>query len=167
HTSYTLECSRMGSSIPIYASLLAFGIEGYQEILANYIRVNLAFRKKLLQAFPNAAVTNDVSPVTTFRFYPGNVHYHEEISGAITEEEVRNINKFNEKIAETLGRHRSHTYFGSTKKQTYVYPADSRLPVPLYVQKFYSVSPYTTVDTIDHYIAFLKAHVEPSDVAAG
>ena len=167
HTSYTLECSRMGSSIPIYASLLAFGIEGYQEILANYIRVNLAFRKKLLQAFPNAAVTNDVSPVTTFRFYPGNVHYHEEISGAITEEEVRNINKFNEKIAETLGRYRSHTYFGSTKKQTYVYPADSRLPVPLYVQKFYSVSPYTTVDTIDHYIAFLKAHVEPSDVAAG
>ncbi|MCY7801939.1 aspartate aminotransferase family protein, partial [Bacillus haynesii] len=68
--------------LPIYASLLAFGIEGYQEILANYIRVNLAFRKKLLQAFPNAAVTNDVSPVTTFRFYPGNVRYHEEISGA-------------------------------------------------------------------------------------
>lgn len=41
----------MGSKIPIYASLLAFGIEGYQEILANYIRVNLAFRKKLRRLF--------------------------------------------------------------------------------------------------------------------
>lgn len=51
HTSYTLECSRMGSSIPIYASLLAFGIEGYQEILANYIRVNLAFRKNSCRLF--------------------------------------------------------------------------------------------------------------------
>lgn len=71
HTSYTLECSRMGSSIPIYASLLAFGIKGYQELLANYIRVNTAFRRKLTDAFPNAAVTNEISPVTTFRFYPG------------------------------------------------------------------------------------------------
>jgi L-2,4-diaminobutyrate decarboxylase len=32
HTSYTLECSRMGSSIPIYTSLLAFGMEGYQQL---------------------------------------------------------------------------------------------------------------------------------------
>nr|WP_077737132.1 pyridoxal-dependent decarboxylase [Bacillus sonorensis] len=164
HTSYTLECSRMGSSIPIYASLLAFGIQGYQEILANYIRVNLAFRKKLTESFSNAAVTNDASPVTTFRFYPRDVRYQDELTGNITEAEVENINKYNEKIAERLGRFRNQTYFGSTKKQKYVYPADSRSPVPLYVQKFYSVSPYTTVEAVDGYIDFLKAHVESSDV---
>ncbi|MBU8787904.1 pyridoxal-dependent decarboxylase [Bacillus sp. FSL M8-0052] len=167
HTSYTLECSRMGSSIPIYASLLAFGIEGYQELLANYIRVNAAFRRKLTEAFPNAAVTNGISPVTTFRFYPGVVRYQDEISGNITEEEVLEINRYNEKIAETLGRFRSETYFGSTKKQRYVYPADSRSPVPLYVQKFYSVSPYTTVESVDEYIDFLKARIEPLDVMIG
>ncbi|KAA6453521.1 pyridoxal-dependent decarboxylase [Bacillus swezeyi] len=163
HTSYTLECSRMGSSIPIYASLLAFGIQGYQQILANYIRVNLAFRKKLTAAFPNVAVTNEAAPVTTFRFYPRNVRYHDEISGNITEEEVREINRHNETIAEALGRFRNQTYFGSTKKQRYVYPADSQSPVPLYVQKFYSVSPYTTIDTVDGYIDFLKAHIVPAD----
>lgn len=167
HTSYTLECSRMGSSIPIYASLLAFGIEGYQELLANYIRVNAAFRRKLTEAFPNAAVTNEISPVTTFRFYPVVVRYQDEISGNITEEEVLEINRYNEKIAETLGRFRSETYFGSTKKQRYVYPADSRSPVPLYVQKFYSVSPYTTVESVDEYIDFLKARIEPLDVMIG
>ncbi len=35
HTGYTLECPRMGSAIAIYAALLAFGVEGYQQILAN------------------------------------------------------------------------------------------------------------------------------------
>ncbi|MED2943844.1 pyridoxal-dependent decarboxylase [Bacillus swezeyi] len=167
HTSYTLECSRMGSSIPIYASLLAFGIQGYQQILANYIRVNLAFRKKLTAAFPYAAVTNETAPVTTFRFYPRNVRYHDEISGNITEEEVREVNRHNETIAEALGRFRNQTYFGSTKKQRYVYPSDSQSPVPLYVQKFYSVSPYTTVDAVDGYIDFLKAHVVPADAITG
>ncbi|MCY8271544.1 pyridoxal-dependent decarboxylase [Bacillus sonorensis] len=164
HTSYTLECSRMGSSIPIYASLLAFGIKGYQELLANYIRVNTAFRRKLTDAFPNAAVTNEISPVTTFRFYPREVRYHDEINGSITEKEVLEINQYNEKIAETLGRFRSQTYFGSTKKQRYVYPADTRSPIPLYVQKFYSVSPYTTVEAVDEYIDFLKARIEPCHI---
>ncbi|MDA1476075.1 pyridoxal-dependent decarboxylase [Bacillus sp. CLL-3-40] len=164
HTSYTLECSRMGSSIPIYASLIALGVEGYQEILANYIRVSLAFRQKLTEAFPNVAVTNEVAPVTTFRFYPKGIRYADEINGNMTEKEIREINSYNEKIAETLGRYRGQTYFGSTKKQRYVYPKDSQSPVPLYVEKFYCVSPYTTLDVLDDYIDFLKTHIHSSDL---
>jgi glutamate/tyrosine decarboxylase-like PLP-dependent enzyme len=84
HTSYTLECSRMGSSIPIYASLLTFGVEGYQKILANYLRVNIAFRKALKQSFPDVAITNEVSPVTTFRFYEKENNWPNELFGGIS-----------------------------------------------------------------------------------
>ncbi len=71
HTGYTLECSRAGSAIPMYINLLAFGIEGYQKLLANYVRVNLLFREKLREALPQVAITNDFTygPITNFRFY--------------------------------------------------------------------------------------------------
>ncbi|MBA2871563.1 glutamate/tyrosine decarboxylase-like PLP-dependent enzyme [Anoxybacillus calidus] len=156
HTSYTLECSRMGSAIPIYASLLAFGIKGYQQLLANYIRVNLEFRKKLMQAFPNVAVTNNVSPVTTFRFYPEKVTWEEEVNGKATYEEIEAVNKYNDNFAELIGLHRDMIYFGSTKKQRLVEARNTNTRVPIYAHKFYTVSPYTTVQDVERYIDFLK-----------
>jgi L-2,4-diaminobutyrate decarboxylase len=156
HTSYTLECSRMGSAIAIYASLLAFGIKGYQQLLANYIRVNLEFRKKLMQAFPNVAVTNNVSPVTTFRFYPEKVTWEEEVNGKATYEEIEAVNKYNDNFAELIGLHRDMIYFGSTKKQRLVEARNTNTRVPIYAHKFYTVSPYTTVQDVERYIDFLK-----------
>ncbi len=156
HTSYTLECSRMGSAIAIYASLLAFGIKGYQQLLANYIRVNLEFRKKLMKAFPNVAVTNNVSPVTTFRFYPEKVNWEEEVNGEATYEEIEAVNKYNDNFAELIGLHRDTIYFGSTKKQRLVEVRNMNTRIPIYAHKFYTASPYTTVQDVERYIDFLK-----------
>ncbi|KAB2332042.1 pyridoxal phosphate-dependent decarboxylase family protein [Bacillus mesophilum] len=160
HTSYTLECSRMGSSIAIYASLLAFGIEGYQQLLANYLSVNIAFRNRLLAEFPNAAVTNEVSPVTTFRFYPEAPNWRQELAGHCQAEEIREVNNYNEEFAELIGLDRDVIFFGNTKKQRYISAKDSEQRLPVYVHKFYTTSPYSTVEEVDRYIEFLKSHME-------
>lgn len=160
HTSYTLECSRMGSSIAIYASLLAFGIEGYQQLLANYLSVNIAFRNRLLAEFPNAAVTNEVSPVTTFRFYPEAPNWSKELAGQCQAEEIREVNNYNEEFAELIGLDRDIIFFGNTKKQRYISAVDSEQRLPVYVHKFYTTSPYSTVVEVDRYIEFLKSHMQ-------
>lgn len=143
HTSYTLECSRMGSAISIYASLLSMGMEGYQSLLANYIRLNLVFRDSLLKEFTNVAVTNDVSPVTTFRFYPGAVRWNEELEGVLTTDEVVEINEYNASFAELIGKERERVYFGNTSRQRLIHVCDSNKRLPVYVHKFFSISPYT------------------------
>lgn len=160
HTSYTLECSRMGSSIAIYASLLAFGKEGYQQLLANYVRVNLQFRKRLLEVFSNAAVTNEVAPVTTFRFYPNEVIWEKELQGQATLSELQEVNEFNDRFAELIGIHRDTIYFGNTKKQRKVHVIDHDERQSVYAHKLYTVSPYTTVEDVEHYIAFLKQYMD-------
>ncbi|WP_230505261.1 pyridoxal phosphate-dependent decarboxylase family protein [Sutcliffiella rhizosphaerae] len=159
HTSYTLECSRMGSSIAIYASLLAFGFEGYQQMLANYLKVNIAFRKALKAEFTNVELTNDVSPVTTFRFYPEYPRWQEELNGQLTSNEVTGINLYNEEYAELIGLDRDIIFFGNTKKQRLINVSDNENRLPVYVHKFYTTNPYTTVEEVDRYITFLKEHM--------
>lgn len=159
HTSYTLECSRMGSAIPIYAALLSMGIEGYQSLLANYISVNIAFRESLLKELPNAAVTNEVSPVTTFRLYPDKVLWKEEKEGKLTREEVIDINQYNDEFAELIGIERDRIYFGNTSKQRLINVRDSDKRLAVYAHKFFSISPYTTIEDVNRYISFLKEHI--------
>lgn len=160
HTSYTLECSRMGSSIPIYTSLLAFGMEGYQQLLANYLQVNIAFRNALEKEFPNVAVTNEVSPVTTFRFYPEGARWQDELEGTLTGAVVAEINAYNEDFAELIGLERDVIFFGNTKKQRLISVVDSDKRLPVYVHKFYTTSPYSTIEEVGRYIGFLKEHME-------
>jgi L-2,4-diaminobutyrate decarboxylase len=160
HTSYTLECSRMGSSITIYASLLAFGMEGYQQLLANYIEVNIAFRESLVKEFSNVEVTNEIAPITTFRFYPEEVLWRKEIKGQLSMEKIAEINLFNEDYAELIGVERDTVFFGNTKKQRLIPVADSEKRVSVYAHKFFTISPYTTIEEVDRYINFLKAHME-------
>lgn len=159
HTGYTLECSRMGSALAIYASLLAFGVEGYQKLLANYIRVNSKFRETLTKEIPNAAITNEVSPITTFRFYPEEPKWIEERNGLLTAEEMIEINQFNDAFAEIIGAERDTIFFGNTKKQCLVKAANSNKQIPVYAHKFFTISPYSTVEEIDRYVAFLKEHL--------
>ncbi|MEC1372941.1 aspartate aminotransferase family protein [Heyndrickxia oleronia] len=160
HTGYTLECSRMGSALAIYASLLAFGIEGYQELLANYIRVNITFRKTLLKEISNVVITNEISPITTFRFYPEETKWNDELNGRLTIEEISEINQFNDEFAEVIGAERDTVFFGNTKKQRIVKAANSSKRISLYAHKFFAISPYTTIEEVDRYVGFLKEHLE-------
>lgn len=160
HTGYTLECSRMGSALSIYASLLAFGIDGYQKLLANYIHVNCQFRETLTKEISNVAITNEISPITTFRFYPEKPKWKEELSGLLTAEEIIEINQFNDEFAEIIGAERDTVFFGNTKKQCLVEAADSNKRIPVYAHKFFAISPYSTMEEVDRYVKFLKEHLE-------
>lgn len=161
HTSYTLECSRMASSIAIYAALLAFGVDGYRQILANYVRVNMAFRDRLLARFSNVAVTNENNPgpITTFRFYPEQAEWHKERAGKLTGKQIKQNNEWNYPIFEELGKHREHVFFGDTTRQCLVDASDVSKRVPVYAAKFFSISPYTTVETLDEIVEFLAKRV--------
>jgi L-2,4-diaminobutyrate decarboxylase len=162
HTSYTLECTRMGSAISIYATLLAFGIEGYQQLLANYVRVNCAFRDKLVANFPNVAVTNNNNPgpATAFRFYKGLSKWQEECDGRMSSTEIDETNKWNSLIFEQIGAQRDKVFFGDTTRHCLVDVVDKEETAPISVVKFFSISPYTTVETLDTFIHFLQEQVQ-------
>ncbi|TRZ39439.1 aspartate aminotransferase family protein [Niallia circulans] len=161
HTGYTLECSRMGSSIAIYAALLAFGVEGYQQILANYVRVNIAFRKMLKERIPNMGITNEknIGPITTFRIYQDTVQWDLEQSGQATAEQINLTNELNYELFEILGQQREDVFFGDTKKQCLVDVSDSAERLPIYVSKLFSISPYTEVEHLDHMITAIEKSI--------
>ncbi len=162
HTGYTLECSRMGSSIAIYAALMAFGVEGYQQILANYVRVNLAFRKKLLAKIPNISVTNkeNIGPVTTFRIYENEVQWEEELNGKATVDQIQATNALNHQLFEILGANREDVFFGDTTKQCLVDAMDCPDRMPIYAAKFFSISPYTEVEHLDYMVEAIARSIE-------
>ncbi|PFZ00163.1 aspartate aminotransferase family protein [Bacillus pseudomycoides] len=164
HTGYTLECSRAGSSIPMYINLLAFGIEGYQKLLANYVRVNLLFREKLRKALPQVAITNDFTygPITTFRFYmngDGQVNWEKERTGLATQEEIEDTNRLNIELFNYLGKNRDQIFFGDTTRSCVVDVINSFDRKPISTLKFFSISPYTNVECLDEIVAFLHKYV--------
>ncbi|MEB8692963.1 pyridoxal-dependent decarboxylase [Bacillus cereus] len=164
HTGYTLECSRAGSAIPMYINLLAFGIEGYQKLLANYIRVNLLFREKLHKALPQVAITNDFTygPITTFRFYTngdGQENWEKERIGLATKEEIEDTNRLNIELFNYLGKNRDQVFFGDTTRSCVVDVINSYDRNPISTLKFFSISPYTTVECIDEIVEFLYEHI--------
>ncbi|WP_115995804.1 pyridoxal-dependent decarboxylase [Cohnella lupini] len=161
HTGYTLECSRMASSISIYSALLAFGIEGYQRLLAQFVDVNIAFRKALTLRIPEAVIANPNNPgiITLFRIYPdGTSHLSSEIRGERTRKEIEQTNELNDRLFESLGRHRDKIFFGDTKKHLMVPTADSH-SVPLYAAKLFVISPYTQTEHIDEIVNYLKTRI--------
>lgn len=162
HTGYTLECSRMGSSIAIYAALLAFGVEGYQKILANYVRVNIAFRQKLEATIPRLGITNSENPgpVTAFRLYQSSANWKAEQQGYSSINEIKEINELNNRLFEVLGKKREDVFFGDTKKQCMVSAADSSVKYPVYAAKFFSISPYTEVDHLDYIVGSLENSIK-------
>ncbi|MCB5235599.1 pyridoxal phosphate-dependent decarboxylase family protein [Niallia circulans] len=160
HTGYTLECSRMASSIAIYAALQAFGVEGYQQILANYVRVNLAFREKLEKQFPTVSVINPtIGPVSVFRLYAEKAEWKEEIAGKSSSTAIEQTNQLNQKLFELLGRDREEYFFGDTKKVCMIAANDSKERYPVYASKFFSISPFTEEKHMDEIIEFLKPRI--------
>ncbi|MGX9133337.1 pyridoxal phosphate-dependent decarboxylase family protein [Rummeliibacillus sp. JY-2-4R] len=165
HTGYTLECSRMGSSIAIYAALMAFGKTGYQKILANYVRVNLAFRKQLAVEIPSLQVVNvtNIGPITAFRLYPDSFNWIAEQAGKYTESEIETINRLNSDLFEILGKHRNEVFFGDTTRVCTVEASDSKNRIPVGVAKFFSISPYTNVEHIPAIIESLKHSIHEQE----
>lgn len=162
HTGYTLECSRMGSSIAIYAALVAFGKTGYQKILANYVRVNLAFRQQLAQKLSSVDVVNEtnIGPITAFRLYPNKYNWRDEQAGCYKVSEIEMINTLNSSLFEVLGKHRDDVFFGDTTRICTVDASDSTNRIPVGVAKFFSISPYTDVKHIPAIIDSLKHSIK-------
>ncbi|MGB8956023.1 MAG: pyridoxal-dependent decarboxylase [Tumebacillaceae bacterium] len=162
HTSYTLECSRMASSISMYSALMALGIEGYQRLLANYVRVNNVFRRRVEEVIPSIAVTNGCNPgpVTLFRLYPGSSEWAQELAGEATSEQIERNNEMTYYLFEALGRERSKLFFGDTKKQCLVEVTDSKTRYPIYATKLFTISPYTEVDHVEYIVNYLKQRVD-------
>ncbi|BFT71241.1 pyridoxal phosphate-dependent decarboxylase family protein [Paenibacillus sp. P36] len=161
HTGYTLECSRMASSISIYSALLAFGIQGYQQLLAQFVEVNLAFREAMRVEIPEAVIVNADNPgiITLFRLYPeGGSRFEEEVSGACPLSEIDRNNKFNEILFEVLGKQRDRIFFGDTKKHLLV-PTKEGSFTALYATKIFVISPYTEVKHVPEIVQYLKTFV--------
>lgn len=158
HTGYTLECSRMGSSISMLSVLLTFGIEGYQRLLGQFLEVNLAFREALRQEIPQAEVVNDdnVGMATLFRIYlDGSPRFKEEMSGEATAMEIERNNDLNKILFEKLGEKRDEMFFGDTTKFLQVNAKEGQ-EFYLSVSKFFVISPYTLPEHIPHIVSYLK-----------
>lgn len=168
HTSYTLECSRMGSSISILSALLAFGAEGYRKLLAQFVEVNIAFRERLAAEVPEAVVVNADNPgiITLFRLYSDRTNgYAAECGGLRTRAEIERENGLNELLFEILGRDRDKMFFGDTKKHLYVPTADRGGDIALYAAKLFVISPYTATSDIFAIIDFLKQKINETYAA--
>lgn len=161
-TSHTLECSRMGSAIAMYATLLAFGATGWQALLANYVRVNLAFRRVLAAALPEVAVLNDGNPgpLTAFRVYPGRPAWRDELSGNAAAAGIEEVNRLNERLFALLGRDRAEIYLGDTKKLCTVEAMDSGERIPIYAVKLFCISPHTREEHVGDVVRFIEKRVK-------
>ncbi|MFJ5965960.1 pyridoxal phosphate-dependent decarboxylase family protein [Bacillus sp. NPDC093026] len=158
HTGYTLECSRMGSSISMLSVLLTFGIEGYQRLLGQFLEVNLKFREALSQEIPQAEVVNDdnVGMATLFRIYlDDSPRFKEEISGMASSIEIERNNELNKMLFEKLGEKRDEMFFGDTTKFLLVNSKEGQ-EFYLSVSKFFVISPYTLPEHIPHIVSYLK-----------
>lgn len=161
HTGYTMECTRGASSISMYSSLLSFGFQGYQRLFGQFLEVNLEFRKQLVIQIPEVDIANpdNYGISTLFRIYPPNgKRYEDEVQGRCTLEEIKQTNSLNERLFEMLGEQRDQMFFGDTKKHLIVSTTDG-YEVPLYVSKFFVISPHTKPELVGEIIEYLKTCV--------
>jgi len=162
HTGYTLECSRMASSISIYSALLAFGVTGYQRLLAQFVEVNLAFRETLRREVPEAVIVNDENPaiMTLFRIYPDRRNdFQAELSGQCSLARIEETNRLNEQLFEVLGQKREVMFFGDTKKHLVV-PTSDGSQTSLSAAKLFVISPYTEVAHVPEIVDYLKQNID-------
>ena len=116
----------------------AFGKEGYQQLLANYVRVNLAFRAQLAAKTPMLQVVNEsnIGPVTAFRLYPDGMNWQAEQAGHYTQDQIEHINGINASFFEIIGEGRDEVFFGDTTRVCTVSTSDTTQQVPVAAAKF-------------------------------
>ncbi|MEG6589442.1 pyridoxal phosphate-dependent decarboxylase family protein [Paenibacillus barengoltzii] len=169
HTGYTLECSRMASSISMYSLLLSFGTEGYQRLLGQFLEVNRVFREQLIAEIPQADIANPDNPgiSTLIRIYlPGSPRFADEIEGTCSAREIERSNQLNERLFEKLGERRDRMFFGDTKKHLLVGSSEGR-EIPLYVSKFFVISPHTRPEHVHEVVQYLKECITEVCEASG
>lgn len=169
HTGYTLECSRMASSISMYSLLLSFGTEGYQRLLGQFLEVNRVFREQLIAEIPQADIANPDNPgiSTLIRIYlPGSPRFTDEIEGTCSAREIERSNQLNERLFEKLGERRDRMFFGDTKKHLLVGSSEGR-EIPLYVSKFFVISPHTRPEHVHEVVQYLKECITEVCEASG
>ena len=161
HTGYTLECTRMASSISMYSALLTFGIEGYQRLFGQFLEVSYEFRKQLVAKIPEADIVNPDNHVisTVFRIYPPQApRFQDEVKGNCSIHDIEQTNFLNERLFEKLGQQRDQMFFGDTKKHLIVNTLEDQ-SIPLYVSKFFVISPHTKPALVTEVVDYLKACV--------
>ncbi|WP_438445329.1 pyridoxal phosphate-dependent decarboxylase family protein [Gorillibacterium sp. sgz5001074] len=161
HTGYTLECSRMASAVSIYSALTAFGIEGYQRLLAQFIEVSHRIREEVAREIPELTLVNADNPgiVSLFRLYaPVGPRFADEVAGRCSTGQIAETNRLNEELFELLGRDRDKMFFGDTKKHLLV-PTTDGPDQPLSASKIFVISPYTEVEHVPEIVRYLKSRV--------
>lgn len=161
HTGYTLECTRAASSISMYSSLLSFGVEGYQRLFGQFLEVSLEFRKQLVAKIPEADIANpdNYGISTLIRIYPPNgPRFQDEVQGNCSLHDIEQTNLLNERLFEKLGQQRDQMFFGDTKKHLIVNTVDGH-KIPLYVSKFFVISPHTKPELVTEVVDYLKSCV--------
>ncbi|MGG0821537.1 pyridoxal-dependent decarboxylase [Paenibacillus turicensis] len=161
HTGYTLECTRMASSISMYSALLAFGIEGYQRLFGQFLEVSYEFRKQLVAKIPEVDIVNpdNYAISTVFRIYPPKApRFQDEVKGTCSIDDIEQTNLLNERLFEKLGQQRDQMFFGDTKKHLIVNTLEDQ-SIPLYVSKFFVISPHTKPELVTEVVDYLKACV--------
>lgn len=161
HTGYTLECTRMASSISMYSALLAFGIEGYQRLFGQFLEVSYEFRKQLVAKIPEVDIVNpdNYAISTVFRIYPPKApRFQDEVKGTCSIDNIEQTNLLNERLFEKLGQQRDQMFFGDTKKHLIVNTLEDQ-SIPLYVSKFFVISPHTKPELVTEVVDYLKACV--------
>jgi L-2,4-diaminobutyrate decarboxylase len=162
HTGYTLECSRMASSISIYSALQAFGREGYQKLIGQFVSVNHALRRAISKEIPELSIVNPDNPgiITLLRLYENRENgFADELEGRVSSSTIERNNVLNEQLFELLGNNRDRMFFGDTKKHLLVPTSDGK-QLPLYACKVFIISPYTQLEHVPAIIDYLKEHVD-------
>jgi glutamate/tyrosine decarboxylase-like PLP-dependent enzyme len=156
-THYTAESSRMAAGIAAYASLLSFGIEGYQKLLGHYIQLSLKLKEKLEKKADYIKVMNrdNVGPIVLFRVYNNVRDYNKEINGKANLEEIKRVNDLNEDFYRLLRKNKDRMFFGDTKQSLSIRAIDTKEEINLNATKAFMISPYTQLKDLDNIVDYL------------
>ena len=151
----------MASSISMYSALLAFGIEGYQRLFGQFLEVSYEFRKQLVAKIPEVDIVNpdNYAISTVFRIYPPKApRFQDEVKGTCSIDDIEQTNLLNERLFEKLGQQRDQMFFGDTKKHLIVNTLEDQ-SIPLYVSKFFVISPHTKPELVTEVVDLSLIHI--------
>lgn len=155
-TSYTLESSRMGSAMAAYANLLAFGVDGFQRMLAHLAELSARLRLELAHIPGLLPVSANPGPLTLIRAYRSEEDARREAKGLATAAELEENNAFNGALIRQLRANRQSFMFGDTSHFKEIKAADTGKPYPLNASKLFLISPLTKMEDLQEAVQYLR-----------
>lgn len=155
-TSYTLESSRMGSAMAAYANLMAFGVEGFQQILAHLVDLSARLRLELRNVPGLMPVSTNPGPITLIRAYKSERDWFIENEGEATVAEIEANNDFNSLFIQQLRVNRQSFMFGDTSHYKEIVAADTKQKYPLNASKVFLISPLTRMEDLSEAVQYLR-----------